>query len=147
MIETLLSVGSGGLLGGVLSLGKLYHAYRDKKLRFQHELDLARETRANLQLEIEMSRLQGEQELVLESTKAENANYLAAIQAEASIANTSTWVADLRGSTRPILTYGLVLITAAIAATDPTNEWIGELVFLASTAVTFWFGDRPRSTK
>ena len=74
-------------------------------------------------------------------------NLQAAIIAEGSIKGTSQWVQDLRGSLRPLLTYSLVILAAAIAWLEPVNPYIPEIVFLATVPVTFWFGSRPPSKR
>ncbi|MCP4125899.1 MAG: hypothetical protein GY753_02410 [Gammaproteobacteria bacterium] len=59
----------------------------------------------------------------------------------------SQWVRDLRESLRPILTYTLIIGTFALLSLMPANKWIGEIMFLTTLAVTFWFGSRPVSRK
>ena len=84
---------------------------------------------------MELARRKGEMDLELQESSDDSANLRAALNAEAQITGTSQWVNDLRGSTRPILTYLLTLI-ACVTQTEA-------FVFMATTAITFWFGDRP----
>ena len=144
MLELLLSAGGGGLFGLIGSGFKLWGKYKEKKLLFEHQVNMAKEDRLNMQAELELAKVKGAIDLELTESENDAKSLQAAIQAEASITGTSQWVADLRGSTRPFLTYGLVTASAAIIVFTPQNPWANEFIFMASTAVTFWFGDRPR---
>ena len=62
---------------------------------------------------------------------------MSAIEAEQSIKEVHKWVNDVRGMTRPVLTLILVLMAWWEEGIDKSLDW------MASTAVTFWFGDRP----
>ena len=143
MLEMLLSAGGGGLFGLLGSAGKMFAAYKEKKLIFSHEVQMAEQTRRNMEMEMQLATLQGQIDLELQESENDAKNLQAAINAEASIKNTSPWVDDLRGSVRPILTYGLSLLAIGMAWSQPGNPWINEIIFLATTAVTFWFGTRP----
>ena len=147
MLDALLNVASGGLLGGALSLGKLYHAYKEKKLSFAHEISMAAETRQNIAMEMELAKIRGTIDLELQESEDDAKNLRAAIDAEAASQGSSPWVADLKASTRPLLTYALVVCAFGIVAVDQGNPWANEFIFMAMTAVTFWFGDRPRRAK
>ena len=147
LLDFLTSAVSGGLLGGILPLGKLFHAYKEKKLMFAHEVAMASETRQNLALEMELAQIKGELALELSESQDDAKNLQAAIAAEATSKGSSPWVQDLKASTRPFLTYGLCIIAALIVTFDSTNPWANEFIFMATTAVTFWFGDRPRRTR
>jgi len=102
MLDLLLSAGGGGVLGLVGAGFKSFMGWKEKKLTLQHELDLARETRLTMGVEIQLAKLQGEIELEQTEVTADASNLNAALQAEASITGTSQWVTDLRGSTRPV---------------------------------------------
>jgi hypothetical protein len=143
----LLTAGSGGLLGIVGAIGTKFMAYKEKKLAFAHEIAMQTEDRLNMEMEITLAQTKGAIDLELQESENDAKSLQTAINAEGAISGTSQWVADLRGSLRPILTYGLVVISSLVIALDQSNPWIGELIFLASTAVTFWFGSRPASRK
>jgi len=144
MLDLLLSAGGGGVLGLVGAGFKSFMGWKEKKLTLQHELDLARETRLTMGVEIQLAKLQGEIELEQTEVTADASNLNAALQAEASITGTSQWVTDLRGSTRPVLTYLLSISAVSMVWYHPDNPWNNDLVFMAMTAVGYWFGDRPK---
>jgi hypothetical protein len=129
------SAASGGILGGILSGVKMFAAYKQKKMDLAHEIAMAAETRLNMDKEMELATIKGTIDMEIQETTDDSANLRSALEAESQISGTSQWVNDLRGSTRPILTY----ILAGIATVLQTEEF----VFMAMTAVTFWFGDRP----
>ena len=135
LLEFLTSAATGGVLGGILSGFKLYAGYKKQQIDYAFQIDLAKETRLNIGAEMELAKMRGEIDLEIQESTDDSANLRAAMEAESQITNTSQWVNDLRGSTRPILTYALTLAAAIIQTTD--------FVFMATTAITFWFGDRP----
>ncbi len=138
-----LLAGGGGVFSGLIGNGiSAFVNYKNKKLDHSHELAMADKRDREMQNEVALAKLQGEQALVLEQEAGANASLQAALGAEASITGTSQWVADLRGSVRPILTYALSLSVVALVALGSNHEQLPQLIYLASTAVTFWFGSR-----
>ena len=144
ILELLGSAASGGLLGGVFSAVKLFGAYKEKKLQFAHELAMSQEDRKNMDKEIEVAKVKGTLDLEIEESRGDAMALTAAINAEATTKANSPWVQDFKSMTRPVLTYLLVIMAFGITLADQGNPWAEEIVFMASTAVTFWFGDRPR---
>lgn len=144
MLDALLSVASGGLLGGVLSLGKMFASYKEKKMTLSHEIDMAQENRLTMEQEMALATVKGAIDLELQESEDDARNLTAAIEAESVSRGDSSWVNDLKASTRPILTYSLVVCAFGLVAMSPENPWANEFIFMAMTAVTFWFGDRPR---
>jgi hypothetical protein len=143
MLETLLSAAGGGLFGLIGSAFTKFMGYREKKLEYKYLIDMAEQERLNLAAELELAKVKGEIELELAEVTTDAENLQAAIIAEGSIRDTSQWVQDLRGSLRPFLTYSLVILAVSIAWAEPANPYIHEIIFLATVAVTFWFGSRP----
>lgn len=144
MLETLLSAAGGGLFGLIGSGFKTFMSWKQEKERYAFQIAMAAEDRANLAAEMELAQVKGAIDLELQESEADAQNLKAAINAEASITGTRQWVADLRGSVRPFLTYGLCVCSFILILGWPENPWNNEFVFMAMTAVTFWFGDRPR---
>ena len=144
MLDLLLSAGGGGVLGLLGAGFKSFMGWKEKKLTLQHEIELAKETRMTMGVEIQLAKLQGEIDLEQAGVVADSSNLNAALQAEASITGTSQWVTDLRGSTRPILTYLLSIAAVSMIWSQPGNLWNNDLVFMAMTAIGYWFGDRPK---
>lgn len=144
MLELLLSAGGGGLFGIVGAIGKSIAAYKEKKLIFAHEERMAEQDRLNMEMEMQLAVKQGEIDLEMAESQADAMGLQAAIAAEASIVGTDPWVANLRGSVRPILTYGLAGLAIAMVWSSPGNPWCNDIIFMAMTAVGFWFGDSPK---
>lgn len=147
LLELLTSAAGGGILGVIGAGIKTFTAYKEKKLQFAHEVSMAEENRLSMTIEMELAKVQGTIDLELQESESDAKNLSTAIQAEADTKGASPWVQDLKASTRPILTYGLVIGTFGLVAFSPGNQWANEFIFLATTAVTFWFGDRPRRVR
>ena len=147
MLETILSAAGGGLFGLIGSGFTKFMGWKEKKLEYAFQIDMAKEERENMAKEIELAKTRGAIDLELQESEADAKGLQVAINAEASITGTSQWVADLRGSLRPILTYALSAGAFVLILTSPGNPWVNEFIFLATTAVTFWFGSRPISRK
>ena len=143
-LSLLTSTAGGGILGGILSLGKLWGAYKEKQLMCAHEEKMAIVDQDNMKLEIEANKHKAELELETTELETDAKALTAAITAEANTKGSSPWVNDLKASTRPILTYLLVMMAFITVTWNMNSVWAEEILFLASTAVTFWFGDRPR---
>ena len=144
MLETLLSAAGGGLFGLIGSGFKTFMKWKEEKERYKFQIAMAAEERQNMEMEMRLAEIKGAIDLELQESANDAANLQAAIRAESQITGTSQWVADLRGSVRPFLTYGLCLCSFVLIMGWPENQWNNEFVFMAMTAVTFWFGDRPR---
>lgn len=143
MLELLLSAGGGGILGLVGAGFKTWMGFKQKKLDLEHQIKLAKEERENMALEMELARVKGTIDLELQESEASARGLEAALRAESALPDGSAWVNDLRGSVRPILTYALSTAAVAIAAFQPDNPWNNDIIFMAMTAVGYWFGDRP----
>lgn len=143
-------------------IGQVFQAKQERKSRqldYEHELKL---------LELQHSRASREDlhEVELLETQGSYTGLESSINAEASIQSVSTWVNNLRSLTRPVLTFSLVGIVAWMfivmvnavqiggshaaitdilgqtAVVDILTYIIYSVVFSASTAVVWWFGDR-----
>ena len=147
MLDSILNVASGGLFGLIGAGFTKFMGWKEKKLELEHEVNMASENRLTMQMETELAKIQGSIDLELQESEADAKNLQAAINAEGNIRGASQWVTDLRGSLRPILTYSLVACAILMSSFLQGNPWNGEILFLATTAVTFWFGSRPPSTK
>lgn len=147
LLELLTSAAGGGILGVIGAGIKTFTAYKEKKLTFAHEVSMAEENRRSMTIEMELAKVKGTIDLELQESESDAQNLTAAIEAEASTKGDSAWVQDLKASTRPILTYALVVTAFGLVAMSPENPWANEFIFMATTAVTFWFGDRPRRVR
>lgn len=67
-------------------------------------------------------------------------NLTAALNADASIEVTTPWMADLRASVRPMITYTCCISAIAFALAGIDNETVTGLALLS---VSYYFGARP----
>lgn len=144
LIELLTSAAGGGIFGLGASLIKGWGAYKTKQLDFQHEVNMTVEIGKNMLLEMDLAKIKGTIDLEIQESEADAKNLTAAITAEASMKGSSPWVNDVRAMVRPTLTAGLVILAFIAAGFD--NHYTPQFIFMATTAVTFWFGDRPRKS-
>ena len=147
MLETLINVGSGGLFGLIGAGFTKYMGWKQQKLQLEHDLKMAAEERQNIAMEMELAQIKGTIDLELQESENDAKALQSALAHDAAITGTSQWVADLRGSLRPILTYGLVICAVLMTSFLQNNPHNDSVLFLATTAVTFWFGSRPPSKK
>ena len=147
MLDLLLSAGGGGVLGLLGAGFKAFMSWKDKKLTLEYQIKMAAEERQNMAMELELAKAKGEIELELQETTQDAENLQAALRAEAALPDASPWVNDLRASTRPLLTYALSIAAVSLVWTSPENPWNNDIVFMAMTAVGYWFGDRPPKRK
>ena len=156
MWDSVLALLSGGATGivGTVATGVFEHL--GARRRDAQELELRR-------LDIEMARTEAqaaERQAALAMEAAEIRAESAALQAsyrEAgarwSAAGEGGWIVAVdvvRGMTRPVLTVGLVVLTASIYfGTTPAEGGIRERIIATvlygmSAALVWWFGDRRR---
>ena len=140
-LETLGIVASGGATG-LIGMGvKIFADYKKEQKKAEHQLAIMAENRAQMVAELDLAKFRGDLQLEMVDRQSDSEGMLAAIAAEQNTGeNTYKWVNALRGSTRPVLTFTLVIM----AWVSPDEE---QLTYMASTAVTFWFGDRPIKKK
>lgn len=142
LLEFLTSAAGGGIFGLGASLVKGWGEYKNKQLDMVHEVNMIVEIGKNMLLEMDLSKIKGTINLELQESAADAKNLTAAITAETSLKGASPWVQDVRALVRPVLTASLVLL--AFGSAWAKFPLASEFIFMATTAVTFWFGDRPR---
>jgi len=138
-VNLIFSAAGGGVLGLFGAGVKMFAEHKKREQNFKHELLMQVQINANMKLETERMTLKGEMDLDLQESAADSAGLQAAMRAEQAATGTSWWVNDIKALMRPLLT--LLLVIAAFI--KPSED---DLVWMASTAVTFWFGDRPRKS-
>lgn len=168
-LTSILGVGASAATGGVLGLlgsvvGKIGQAFqlrqerKDKKLDYEHELKL-------LEMQHAQASREDMHEMDMLETEGSFAGLESSLSAAGNIKAASDWVRDVRALTRPFLTFSLVALVAWMfivlinaIQTGTSNALVGLLgqdavidilsyiiysvVFSASTAVVWWFGDR-----
>lgn len=149
----------GSAVGGIFKYFQTRQQQKFEKEKWIHELAL-------LDREQKREREEDEHELAVISQQGAWAGLSASISADSSGGETYKWVNAVKALYRPVLTTGLVVIAYLIfkdfmtlleAATETsvlakvfTFEQaraiivydVNSLVFAASTAVVWWFGDR-----
>lgn len=149
----------GSAVGGVFKYFQVKQQQKFEEKKWQHELALIDKEHAR-------EREEDEHELAVVSQQGAWQGLGASIQADASTGETYKWATAIKTLYRPILTSALVaiafvmfrdlsgMLTGAgrdsvltqIFSTDQARELlsyiVNSLVFSASTAVVWWFGDR-----
>ena len=171
MIETILSSsGLGAIVGVVGSWLTKREERANTELQLDHDIRMA-------EIRSEEARMEYDHALALADKKLEQTvveGDVAVGQAELSAfteslksgsVSTGVRVVDaIRGVMRPVITIYLLIIGSYVAyqinayvgglSSLPTNELlslyrdiISQILFLLTTAVTWWFGSRPSSSK
>lgn len=154
------AIGSGGLLGIVGSLFGAAGKYLTEKQRQEFEIKKWEHETKLLELQMEAKKVETEMELALVSQTGSWEGLTSSIQADQSVAGVHAFVNDLRALFRPFLTILLWAIGGWVFYEIVSNDgfllkWINEMeikdlirymvysiFFCASTATTWWFGDR-----
>lgn len=153
------SAASGGVVGIVGSaLGRVFNIFERRMARKDRELEMIHERDRWLHedklIMRQMEARKQETELAIELAASEGSwkGLTASIEADAGTEPASPWVNDIRGVTRPTLTVFLWIIVATIvsfklAGDDEIRAIIDAIIFSATTATVWWFGDRAPSRK
>lgn len=153
------SAATGGVVGVLGSaLGRVFNMFERRMARKDRELEMVHERDRWLHedklLQRQMEAKQQETELAIELAASEGSwrGLTASIEADAGIETASGWVNDIRGITRPTLTVFLWIIVATIisfklAGEDEIRSIVDAIIFSATTATVWWFGDRAPTRK
>lgn len=156
MLDFILSAASGGLLGVVGSVGKAAVGMLQQKQSNKHEESIAKvQADANVRIATieaekgvklaDARRAQIDSQAKVEDKKA----LQKAIDAEAKFVPTGIKTLDfIRGVNRPALTWALLVMSGLLFFSGYANDEIRAsiadgVLFLASMATAYWFGDRP----
>lgn len=144
MILEILNPIIGALVGGAGSALSKWIGIKEKKQDFEHEIKLL-----EMQKEIARSETENELAIVQESTYSDMRT--ASYQHDMASGRTSRWVNNTLRLVRPVLTLLLILLVWFIWHTTADDEQkadiINNVMFMASAALTWWFGDRSPSSK
>ena len=146
IIATALTGGGVGIIGSIISKGiGLFEAYQkreDRKLEFSHELALLDRQEA-------IARSETENALAIANAETSAALRQASYAHDASSGRPHTWVVDLLRLVRPVLTLILIFLVLTIYLNDPItrDEIEAAVVFMCSSSVLWWFGDRAMASK
>lgn len=141
------NISTGGILGVVGSLGSGILNYFQSKQEHGFKIE-----EMKLGASLEQVKTAGQ----LAVNREENAGkaFVASQKADASIQNTSSWVSNLRGATRPLLTWTFCLATfVVIIMSAILPEWLVDapplvqfgitmVVDMTAMMISWWFGSR-----
>lgn len=143
-MEFLISLLSGGATGIIGTLvGRIVGFYENKQ-KFAHELKL-------LELQARIGAEEAERELAIAEAKAAADLRIASYSHDSDTGQGSQWVTNTLRLIRPLLTAVLVLavimlwFTAEQFEADIRTQVVVAIIYLATSAVTWWFGDRAPS--
>jgi hypothetical protein len=135
---SLISGGATGLLGTLI--GRILGFYENKQ-KFQHELKL-------LELQAKIGAEESEREMAIAQAKAASDLRVASYAHDSETGQGSQWVTNTLRLIRPALTLMLVMavimlwFTAEQFEVDIRTQVVVAIIYLATSAVTWWFGDR-----
>jgi len=168
--STALSGITGGITGVIGTFVSSFVKYKTLKLQYEHEeklkqLDMdAAKLKTELQIKLAQAQVQGELQKADAEIYKESYNYMSQpLFKESYFDKLPDWlkafkgfvdtvIDALRAAIRPVLTIWFVIIATwlslAIFQTDPksylitTQDLVATILYLTSTIVTWWFGNR-----
>jgi len=148
VISSVLTGGATGLIGSLLSKGiGIFEAgqkRKDKALEYEQELKL-------LDKQAALRTAETENELAIANAETAASLREASYSHDNSVGKPHRWVVDVLRLVRPVLTAFLLILVGGIYFT--TNDFamkagvIDSILFMTSSAVTWWFGDRSLQSK
>lgn len=149
LLMTIVSGGATGIIGSVVGgIFKFMERREDRAqtaLTHAHELELQK-------LQIAARDAETENELAIANAQTSREQLLASYAHDQSAGTGYNWVSAVLRLVRPVLTFALIGLTAAIyfqLNTDAVIEGlamkayiINTIVYTTSAAVLWWFGDR-----
>lgn len=145
--SALFGAGTGGLgviLGGIGKAFTWWAEAKEKQAEHERVLELTR-----LNAEIRMNEAEFEREVRLDEIagRLREASY----SHDTGTGKASKWVINILRLVRPALTLALVGLLAyvymTIADQLTQQEIVNSVIFMATSAVTWWFGDRMTARK
>jgi len=148
VISSVLTGGATGLIGSLLSKGiGIFEAgqkRKDKALEYEQELKL-------LDRQAALKTAETENELAIANAETAASLREASYSHDSSMGKPHRWVVDVLRLVRPVLTGFLLILVGGIYFT--TDDFamkagvIDSVLFMTSSAVTWWFGDRSLQGK
>jgi len=148
VISSVLTGGATGLIGSLLSKGigifEASQRRKDKALEYEQELKL-------LDKQAALKTAETENELAIANAETAASLREASYSHDSSMGKPHRWVVDVLRLVRPVLTAFLLILVGGIYFT--TNDFamkagvIDSVLFMTSSAVTWWFGDRSLQSK
>jgi hypothetical protein len=148
VISSVLTGGATGLIGSLLTKGiGIFEAgqrRKDKALEYEQELKL-------LDRQAALKTAETENELAIANAETAASLREASYSHDSSMGKPHRWVVDVLRLVRPVLTGFLLILVGGIYFT--TDDFamkagvIDSVLFMTSSAVTWWFGDRSLQGK
>ncbi len=148
LIGSVLTGGATGLIGSLLTKGiGLFEAHqkrKDRALDYEHELKL-------LDKQAEARVAETESALAVANAETSAALRMASYEHDSQTGRPHRWVVDTLRLVRPVLTAFLLVLVFTIYMTTQDfsmkTEIIASVLFMCSSAVTWWFGSRDLNGK
>ena len=147
LLGTVLTGGVTGIIGSVI--GKAFSFLdawqEEKKATNEHGRTLEL-----LELQNKLGAEESEREMEITQAKIDADSRVASYSHDAVGGTSSVWVIDLLRLVRPVLTFSLIILVGilyfkAIPAGRATIE--ASVIYMASSSVLWWFGDRAMRKK
>jgi len=167
MIESIISLLGGGLTGVVGSAISKYSEYKVKKLEFENKVTMAEISAKSAKLETESQERVAALSAESEAQRSQDQVLSASYEADSAKYTGDVGFVDfVRGTMRPAITLYLIGLTTWVALIlyNLVHEMNGEaflheevfplwqqvvslVLYLTTTAVTWWFGTRPATRR
>jgi hypothetical protein len=147
LIGTVLTGGATGIIGSVIgkAFGFLDAWQEEKKADSEHGRTLEL-----LELQNKIGAEENEREMEITQAKIDADSRVASYSHDAVGGTSSVWVTDFLRLVRPVLTFSLIILVGilyfkAIPGGRATIE--ASVIYMCSSAVLWWFGDRAMRKK
>lgn len=125
----------GTALGRVAGYFERGQSFRQEQMRWDHELKLH-------ELQMRAKAQETEMELAIAAQQGSWSGLTESLKADAAIGQGSPWVINTLRLVRPTLTLLLWCITILIFALGRDASIVEAVIFAATAATLWWFGDR-----
>ena len=150
VVEFIMSALFGGTTGLVGSLlGRVCGWLETREKRKNMELEFAQEIKL-IEAQARVRADEMEHESAIAEVNAASEMRTQSYRHDMSAAGAHKWVISTLRMVRPVLTFSLIAVTAAITFTFPTAtsyDIANQVVYLTGMSVAWWFGDRAPTRK
>lgn len=147
LLTTALTGGATGIIGSIIGKAFSFLDFwvEEKKADKEHE-----RTIALLELQNQIGAEENERELAIAESAAASDIRMASYGHDTSFGNGSPWVVDLLRLVRPVLTFSLIVLVGILyfkAGAGGRDTIEASVIYMCSSAVLWWFGDRAMRKK
>ena len=147
LLGTVLTGGATGIIGSVI--GKAFSFLdawqEEKKATNEHGRTLEL-----LELQNKIGAEENEREMEITQAKIDADSRVASYGHDSMAGTSSIWVVDLLRLVRPVLTFALIILVGILyfnAVPDGRATIEASVIYMASSSVLWWFGDRALRKK